>query len=504
MESLFGLVRHVTVAQLLERDDFAKRFAAHQPISLLELLYPVLQGYDSVAVDADVELGGTDQTFNLLMGRAIQSAYGKPQQVVLTMPLLVGTDGVEKMSKSLGNHIGVTDPPAEMYGKTLSIPDAAMPGWYDLLLGTTPPEGVSPRDAKRALARALVTPLPRTRPPRRRPRPPSTASTSRARCPTDMPGRAAPGRRRRPPPRAAGRRTSACRAPRPGATSARAACGSTACRSPSSTSPSTSSTAACSRSASGASCGSPPRLMAVHSALLRLQTAGEGEIVDLSAGLESALRSAEVSDGVVTVFVTGSTAAITTMEYEPGGVQDLQEAIERLVPRRRPEGGDYAHNRLNHDDNAHAHLRASLLGPSLSIPLVRGSLVLGHLAAGRPDRLRRPAARAVGPRPDHGLKPVRRRRRSCYVPGAGEGPRVPRSFGSRSRRAILRCPLREPKGCPASFEEEIPSTQGATVFENSTACAPDGRVYAQPSVCVQVRPAACRAIRRSRGRQPEK
>jgi tyrosyl-tRNA synthetase len=157
MESLFGLVRHVTVAQLLERDDFATRFSAHQPISLLELLYPVLQGYDSVAVDADVELGGTDQTFNLLMGRAIQSAYEKPQQVVLTVPLLVGTDGVEKMSKSLGNHIGVTDPPAEMYGKTLSIPDAAMPGWYDLLLGAPPPEGVSPRDAKRALARALVS-----------------------------------------------------------------------------------------------------------------------------------------------------------------------------------------------------------------------------------------------------------------------------------------------------------------------------------------------------------
>jgi tyrosyl-tRNA synthetase len=156
MEDLFGLVRHVTVAQLLERDDFAKRFAAHQPISLLELLYPVLQGYDSVAVDADVELGGTDQTFNLLMGRAIQSAYGKPPQVVLTVPLLVGTDGVEKMSKSLGNHVGVTDTPAEMYGKTLSIPDAAMPGWYDLLLGEAPPEGVSPRDAKRALARALV------------------------------------------------------------------------------------------------------------------------------------------------------------------------------------------------------------------------------------------------------------------------------------------------------------------------------------------------------------
>jgi secondary thiamine-phosphate synthase enzyme len=117
--------------------------------------------------------------------------------------------------------------------------------------------------------------------------------------------------------------------------------------------------------------------MAVHSAVLRLQTSGEGEIVDLSAGLQSAVRSAGVPDGVLTAFVTGSTAAHTTMEYEPGGVQDLAEAIERLVPRGRPEGGDYAHNRLNHDDNAHAHLRASLLGPSLSIPLVRGSLVLG-------------------------------------------------------------------------------------------------------------------------------
>jgi len=108
-------------------------------------------------VRADVELGGTDQTFNLLMGRAIQSAYGQPQQVVLTVPLLVGTDGVEKMSKSLGNHVGVTDPPDDMFGKVLSIPDSAMPSWYDLLLGAQPPEGESPRDQKRALARALVT-----------------------------------------------------------------------------------------------------------------------------------------------------------------------------------------------------------------------------------------------------------------------------------------------------------------------------------------------------------
>ena len=156
-EDLFRLARVPTVAQLLERDDFSKRFAAGDPISLLELLYPVLQGYDSVAVRADVELGGTDQTFNLLMGRAIQSAYGVPPQSVLTVPLLTGIDGVQKMSKSFGNQVGITDPPAEMYGRTLSIPDALLDSWWDLLLGRRPPSGVSPRDAKRALARALVT-----------------------------------------------------------------------------------------------------------------------------------------------------------------------------------------------------------------------------------------------------------------------------------------------------------------------------------------------------------
>jgi tyrosyl-tRNA synthetase len=155
-EDLFRLARVPTVAQLLERDDFAKRWAAGEPISLLELLYPVLQGYDSVAVRADVELGGTDQTFNLLMGRAIQTAYGQPAQAVLTMPLLPGTDGVQKMSKSVGNQIGITEPPGEMYGKTLSLPDAALAEWYDLLLGRTLPEDVPARDAKRELARSLV------------------------------------------------------------------------------------------------------------------------------------------------------------------------------------------------------------------------------------------------------------------------------------------------------------------------------------------------------------
>jgi tyrosyl-tRNA synthetase len=155
-EDLFRLVRTVTVAQILERDDFSKRWAASEPISMLELLYPVLQGYDSVAVKADVELGGTDQTFNLLMGRDVQSAYGQRQQSILTVPLLAGTDGVQKMSKSLGNHIGITEPPDDMYGKTLSIPDSSLPEWYDLLLGTPVPGDLGPRDAKRALARALV------------------------------------------------------------------------------------------------------------------------------------------------------------------------------------------------------------------------------------------------------------------------------------------------------------------------------------------------------------
>ena len=156
MEELFRLVRTVTVARLLERDDFAKRYAAREPISLLELLYPVMQGYDSVAVRADVELGGTDQKFNLLMGRDLQGTHGQREQLVLTMPLLVGTDGVRKMSKSYGNHIGITDPPEEMYGKTLSLPDAALGEWYDLLLGRPVPSDAGPRDAKRALARALV------------------------------------------------------------------------------------------------------------------------------------------------------------------------------------------------------------------------------------------------------------------------------------------------------------------------------------------------------------
>lgn len=156
MEELFRLTRTTTVAQLLERDDFAKRWAANAPISLLELLYPMLQGYDSVAVHSDVELGGTDQTFNLLLARDVQRAYGQHEQAVLTMPILPGIDGVEKMSKSLGNHIGVTEDPSEIYGRTLSLPDDAMDSWFQLLAVERPPEGTSPRDTKHALARSLV------------------------------------------------------------------------------------------------------------------------------------------------------------------------------------------------------------------------------------------------------------------------------------------------------------------------------------------------------------
>jgi tyrosyl-tRNA synthetase len=157
MEQLFRLARTATVAQMLERDDFAKRFAARAPISVLELLYPLMQGYDSVAVRADVELGGTDQTFNLLLARDVQRAYGVPEQTILTVPILPGVDGVEKMSKSVGNHIGVTEPPEEMYGRTLSLPDDAMDRWYAVLGVDAPPAGTSPRDRKRALARAIVT-----------------------------------------------------------------------------------------------------------------------------------------------------------------------------------------------------------------------------------------------------------------------------------------------------------------------------------------------------------
>ncbi|MFN8217178.1 MAG: tyrosine--tRNA ligase [Solirubrobacterales bacterium] len=154
-EALLGLLAQTTVARLLERDDFQKRMAAGQPIAALELLYPLLQGYDSVAVAADLELGGTDQKFNLLFGRDVQTAYGQAPQSILTMPILVGTDGAQKMSKSLGNYVGVTDAPEEMFGKLMSIPDAAMAEYFRLLLGAEPP-AAPPNLAKRELGRRIV------------------------------------------------------------------------------------------------------------------------------------------------------------------------------------------------------------------------------------------------------------------------------------------------------------------------------------------------------------
>lgn len=132
MNEVLELTSKVTVAQMLERDDFRKRFDGQQPISLMEFLYPLLQGMDSVAVDADVELGGSDQLFNNMMGRTLMERYGKRGQMVMTVPLLVGTDGDQKMSQSLGNYIGVTDEPSDMFGKVMSIPDTLMRQYFEL------------------------------------------------------------------------------------------------------------------------------------------------------------------------------------------------------------------------------------------------------------------------------------------------------------------------------------------------------------------------------------
>jgi tyrosyl-tRNA synthetase len=165
-DGMIRLASSYTLARLLERDDFSKRFAAEQPISMHELLYPLMQGYDSVALKADLELGGTDQKFNLLVGRELQKHAGQEAQCVLTMPLLEGLDGVEKMSKSKGNYIGITEAPNDMFGKIMSISDDLMWRYYDLLssrslqqiatLRQQIAEGANPRDAKVALAQEMV------------------------------------------------------------------------------------------------------------------------------------------------------------------------------------------------------------------------------------------------------------------------------------------------------------------------------------------------------------
>lgn len=167
-DEVIRLAAKVTVAQMLQRDDFAKRHADNQPISLVEFLYPLVQAYDSVMVEADVELGGTDQLFNLLLGREIQKQHGQAPQVIMTLPLLEGLDGVQKMSKSLGNYIGVAEPPGEIFGKAMSIPDELMWRYFELVLARPADEVAAlrtavekgdrhPREVKDELGQALVT-----------------------------------------------------------------------------------------------------------------------------------------------------------------------------------------------------------------------------------------------------------------------------------------------------------------------------------------------------------
>jgi len=166
-DSVVDLGARYTIARLLERDDFSHRFQSGSPISVLELFYPLVQAYDSVALEADIEMGGTDQMFNLLVGRDIMRSYGLEPQIVLTMPLLVGTGGADKMSKSKGNYIGIDEPPREMFGKTMSISDELMPCYFELCTDLTKAEvekvkmglrdgALHPRDAKKRLARAIV------------------------------------------------------------------------------------------------------------------------------------------------------------------------------------------------------------------------------------------------------------------------------------------------------------------------------------------------------------
>ena len=163
VRDLIGIAAKLSVARMLERDDFEKRLAEQQPLFLHELLYPLVQGYDSVALRADVELGGTDQKFNMLVARELQRAFGQPPQVVMTMPLLEGLDGVRKMSKSYGNAVGLTDAPRDMFGKLMSIPDRMMLRYFELLTDAAPEEmqairsgKTHPMEAKKRLAAAIV------------------------------------------------------------------------------------------------------------------------------------------------------------------------------------------------------------------------------------------------------------------------------------------------------------------------------------------------------------
>ena len=214
-EDVIRMTAQVTVARLLSREDFAARYEDERPIHLHEFLYPLFQAQDSVALQTDVEMGGTDQTFNLLVGRDLQRAVGQEPQISITMPILVGTDGVQKMSKSLGNYIGITEPPAEMYGKLMSVSDTVMLGYYPLVSGLGPAGGgggddggpggaAPPHGREEAAGPAGRGALPRRGRPPRPPRRPSSGSSRAGRCRSDVrevdvPGapagsRCAPGR----------------------------------------------------------------------------------------------------------------------------------------------------------------------------------------------------------------------------------------------------------------------------------------------------------------------
>lgn len=155
-EEVIRLNSRVTLQQMLQREDFRERMDSGQPVRAHEIQYPIMQGWDSVMIRADIELGGTDQLFNIMVGRDLQREEGQPQQVAMLLPILEGLDGVQKMSKSLGNSVGVTEPPTSMFGKLMSIPDDVMPKYYELVLAETMPAGSHPMDAKKDLARRIV------------------------------------------------------------------------------------------------------------------------------------------------------------------------------------------------------------------------------------------------------------------------------------------------------------------------------------------------------------
>ncbi len=337
---LFALMRTATVARILERDDFSKRYGAGEPISILELLYPLLQGYDSVAIRADVELGGTDQKFNLLLGRDIQRAYGQPEQVILTCPC----SPAPTASARCPNRLATTSGSATAL-RTCTARRSAFPTLRSRLVlaavGEPRTPGMSPRDAKRGLARALV--------PRYHGAAAATAAeeqstgfTSGTSCRRDRGGHlhgrqrngasaGAPGGGVRgldlggaPRPRAGRVRSTGSesrrrrpRSPRGRARRARAQLGKRGC----------------------SVSGSAERAMTVHGGRLRVETQGEGEVIDIHAGRDRILAHAGSDRGVVTVFVIGSTAAVTT-NYEPGGIADLRALLDRVIPT----AGDYEHN----------------------------------------------------------------------------------------------------------------------------------------------------------------